>query len=120
MAGSKRIVVLDDDASVLRALERALKVHGFDTEVFNSTESFLDAADLETASCLILDVNLSGRCGIELKRNLTRSGVSIPVIFMTGAGNDATRKAALQAGCVAYLEKPFPSSVLIATIANID
>jgi FixJ family two-component response regulator len=116
MASGKRIIILDDDTSVLGALKRVLKAHGFHVEVFDTVERFLGGARLSRASCLILDINLNGTCGIELKRRLTRSGVSIPVIFITGADNEATRHAALEAGCVAFLEKPFPSSALIAAI----
>jgi DNA-binding response OmpR family regulator len=62
------------------------------------------------------DINLNGRCGIELRWQLTRSGVSRPVIFMTGDDKDSTRQAALEAGCVAYLRKPFSLSALIEAI----
>ena len=113
------IIVLDDDASVLGAVERVLKAHGFDAEVFDTVEGFLGGARLGDASCLVLDINLNGTSGIELKRQLTRAGVSLPVIFITGADNEATRKAALEAGCVAYLVKPFPSSALIEAIDKV-
>jgi FixJ family two-component response regulator len=97
---SKRIVVLDDDASVLAAVERVLKANGYVSQVYDSVERFLSEAPLNGASCLVLDVNLSGTCGIELRRQLTQSGVSLPVIFMTGDDKEATREAALEAGCV--------------------
>jgi len=116
MASRKLIAVLDDDASVLGAVERVLKAHGFDAEVFDTVEGFLGGARLDDASCLVLDVNLKGMSGIDLSRELTRSGVSLPVIFITGVENEATRKAALQAGCLAYLHKPFPSRYLIEAI----
>jgi FixJ family two-component response regulator len=111
MANRKRIIVLDDDTSFLGALERVLTAHDFDAEVFDTVESFLGSARIREASCLVWDINLNGTCGIELKRRLTRSGVSLPVIFITGADNEAARKAALEAGCVAYLPKPFSSEV---------
>jgi FixJ family two-component response regulator len=119
MTNRKLIVVLDDDAGVLRAVERVLKAHGFHAEVFNTVESFLEGARLTDASCLVLDINLNGACGIELKRQLTRSGVTLPVIFMTGADNQATRQAAMEVGCAAYLRKPFPSSALIDVINQV-
>src|SRR5215207_7448410 len=114
---SKRIVVLDDDADVLRAVHRVLKANGFAADVYDSVEAFLGSR-LEDASCLVIDINLNGRCGIELKRQLTRSGVSLPVIFMTGDDQEATRQAAMEAGCVAYLRKPFSSSALMNAIAK--
>src|SRR5215217_1767162 len=116
MVKRKRIVVLDDDASVLTAVERVLKVYGFDAEIFDTVEGFLDRTRLDQASCLVLDVNINGHCGIELSRRLMRSGVSVPVVFITGAANDATRQAAFEAGCVAYLQKPFRLRELIAAI----
>ena len=120
MASRKLIAVLDDDASVLGAVERVLKAHGFDAEVFDTVEGFLGGARLGDASCLVLDINLNGESGIDVSRKLTRAGVSLPVIFITGVENEATRKAALEAGCLAYLHKPFPSSALIEAIKQIS
>jgi FixJ family two-component response regulator len=120
MTMHKRIIVLDDDTSVLAAVERTLKANGFTPEGYDTVEEFLADAPLHDASCLILDINLNGRCGIELKRQLARSGVSLPVIFITGDERDATRQAALEAGCVAFLRKPFSSTALMTVIKQID
>jgi FixJ family two-component response regulator len=120
MSTGKRIIVLDDDASVLRAVERVLKAHGFNAEAFDTVEAFLGGARLGNASCLVLDIDLNGTSGIELKRRLAGAGVSVPVIFITGADDEAKRKAALEAGGVAYLEKPFPSDALIEAIQKIS
>ena len=119
MAKSKRIIILDDDASVLTAVERVLKMHGFDAEVYHTVEAFREGARFDDASCLVLDIHLDGHCGIELRKQLARDGVSVPVIFITGVDNNATRAAALQAGCVAYLQKPFPSQDLIDAIEQV-
>ena len=116
MASRKLIIVLDDDASVLGALDRVLKAHRFDTQAFDTVEGFLGGARLSEASCLVLDVNLNGASGIELQHQLRASGVSLPVIFMSGSDYEASREAALKAGCIAYLRKPFPSSALIDSI----
>ena len=119
MARSRRIIVLDDDASMLTALERVLKLYGFDPEVFDTVEAFRAGACLDEASCLVLDIHLDGHCGIALRKELASQGLSIPVIFITGVDNNATRQAALQAGCVAYLHKPFPSRDLIDAIEQV-
>src|SRR5215204_5942815 len=95
MSTCKRIIVLDDDASVLRALQRVLKAHGFNAEAFDTVEGFLGSARLSDASCLVLDIDLNGTSGIESKRQLAGAGVSVPVIFITGADDEAKRKAAL-------------------------
>jgi CheY-like chemotaxis protein len=65
------VIVVDDDPSILGAVERLLKVRGFDTEVFNTVESFLDRANLCDATCLVLDIHLNGMSGIELRRQLS-------------------------------------------------
>jgi len=114
-----RVIVVDDDPGMLRALQRVLQLHGFETEVFSSAEGFLEGAHLDDATCLVLDVHLQHRSGIELRRQLTRSGHSLPVIFITAGESEATHKAALEAGCVAYLHKPFPSDRLIEAIETI-
>ena len=117
MAHRKLIVVVDDDTSMLRAIERALKAHGFDCATFDKVEDFLDHANLDEAACLVLDINLNGGAsGIELRRQLTRSGHSLPVIFITGADSDMQRERALKAGCAAYLTKPFASRILVEAI----
>ena len=112
----KAILVLDDDRSVLGAVERLLKVRGFNVETFSTVDSFIERANLREAACLVLDINLNGVCGIELKRKLTDIGISPPVIFITGRDEDVTRRAALSAGCVAYLSKPFSSRDLVDAI----
>jgi FixJ family two-component response regulator len=111
-----RVIVVDDDPSILRAVQRVLQVHGYDTEVFNSVEDFLKRAHLEEATCLVLDIHIQHECGIELRRKLKRSGRSLPVIFITAVESEVTRKAALEAGCIAYLHKPFASALLIEAV----
>jgi FixJ family two-component response regulator len=110
------VIVVDDDPSILGAVERLLKVRGFDTEVFDTVESFLDRANLCDARCLVLDIHLNGMLGIELRRQLTLSGIELPVIFITANDSETARKAAMEAGCVAYLPKPFPTKLLMDAI----
>jgi FixJ family two-component response regulator len=112
----KLILVLDDDMSVLGAVERLLKARGFDVETFLTVDSFIERANLREAACLVLDINLNGFSGIELKRELTDAGIAPPVIFITASDGDLTRRAALSAGCVAYLSKPFSSRDLVDAI----
>lgn len=114
----KLVLVLDDDASMLTSLERLLRVNGFEVEVFETVAPLLLSSNLSRATCLVLDINLKEMSGIELKHRLTLMGISIPVIFITGVDIDATRKAALAAGCVAFLPKPFPSTSLIKAVMS--
>src|SRR5262245_37351749 len=110
------VLVVDDDPSMLRGVERLLNAHGFKSELFDSAENFQRLAKPHEALCLVLDINLGGKSGIELSQELVISGVSLPVIFITGNDSDANRKAATEAGCVAYLTKPFPAKSLIGAI----
>ena len=112
----KVVYVVDDDDGMLKGLERLLKAHGFDVEVFCSAEDFHAHARPRDALCLVLDIHLNGMSGIELRRELGRSGFSAPVIFVTGDNREVTHKAALDAGCVAYLMKPFPGKLLVDAI----
>ena len=116
MTTRRQIVVLDDDASCGRAIERLLKVHGFDAVLFKSVEDFRNRANLGEAACLVLDINLNGASGIELSKELARAGHSLPVVFITGGDSEGVRSAALKTGCVAYLTKPFASALLMEAI----
>jgi FixJ family two-component response regulator len=115
----KTIAVVDDNAAVLKGIERLLNAHGFATKGFSSAESFL--ASKPTAGiidCVLLDIHLGGMSGIALRRELSASGSALPVIFMTAFDDQATRQQAQAAGCVAYLRKPFAGSLLIEAIAH--
>jgi FixJ family two-component response regulator len=120
MSSRRLILVLDDDMSVLRALERLLKAREFDVESFHTIDGFMQRANLREAACLVLDINLNGFSGIELKRKMTETGIEPPVIFITARDDDVTRRAALSVGCAAYLLKPFSSRDLVAAIEAVQ
>ena len=115
----RTIAVIDDNPSLLKGLDRLLSAHGFRVQKFSSAESFLERFAECEADCLLLDIHLGGISGIDLQRRLTSSGTDLPVIFMTAIDNEATRQEAFDAGCVAYLRKPFLANLLIDAI-NID
>jgi len=114
MSTLRKVTVIDDDPTMLRAIARLLRVKGFDVETFASAEAFL--ASTGKATCLVLDVNLGGMSGIELRRRLVASGAQPPTIFITAVDDEATYKEATEAGCVAYLRKPFLANLLIGAI----
>jgi FixJ family two-component response regulator len=112
----KIIAIVDDDVSMLTSTARLLAVHGFRTRTFVSAEAFLDCENAAGADCLILDINLGGISGIEMRRRLTVAGSRIPVIFISSSDDEATFRQAIEAGCVAYLHKPFAANLLIGAI----
>jgi FixJ family two-component response regulator len=112
------IAIVDDDMSMLTSTARLLTVHGFRTQTFVSAEAFLDCESAAGADCLILDINLGGISGIEMRRRLTVAGSRIPVIFITSSDDEETFRQAIEAGCVVYLHKPFAANRLISAISE--
>ena len=110
------IYVVDDDASVRRALSRLLKSAGFQVETFMSAQEFLDSGQTEGPGLLVLDVRLPGLSGLALQKVLTASGCRLPIIFITAFDNDQERAQGLAAGAVAYLRKPFQEHQLLEAI----
>jgi FixJ family two-component response regulator len=116
VGASKLVIVVDDELGVLKGIERLLMARGFDSELFSSVKDFQNRASLQLAVCLVLDINLNGESGIDVRRKLTATWPSIPVIFITGNDSDGARKAAMEAGCIAYLTKPFSANSLLDAV----
>jgi FixJ family two-component response regulator len=110
------VCVVDDDASLLRALQLLLRAAGFKVFAFGSAEEFLLAAQAERPRCLVLDVHLGRLSGFDLHERLTAAGLSIPTIFITAHDDAPTRERARRAGAIGYLRKPFDDNALIASV----
>lgn len=110
------IFVVDDDTSVRTALKRLIRSLGFTVEAFDSAQAFLDREDHDGPACLILDIRMPGTSGIELQKQLTETGVHIPIIFITGHGNVQMSVKAMKAGALDFIEKPFDDQTLIDAI----
>ena len=117
-AQSTVVIVVDDDAGLLKAVARLLAHNGIQSRTFASAEALIESGSTQTATCLLLDIHLGGISGIELQRRLAASGSKCPVIFMTANDNEATRDDAVNAGCIAYLRKPFAAHVLLDAIGK--
>jgi FixJ family two-component response regulator len=117
----RAVAVIDDDPSIRKALARLLPAQGYACETWNSAEEFLDRFKTCKAACLLIDINLgSGLSGIELCKRLKASGQSLNVIVMTGVDIQKNKKKAIEAGCNAFLPKPFSSHSLIDAIEMAD
>ena len=110
------VLVVDDDASMLRSVARLLRQFGYASVLFPSAEAFATHRDFEEAVCVLLDINLGDVSGIDLRLRLKAACSSVPVIYMTGNDSTAVRTAALQSGCLAYLTKPFSAKSLIEVL----
>ena len=110
------VAIVEDDEATRDSLVRLLRASGYDTAAFASAEAFLQSASAGSAVGLVLDIHLGGMSGIELRRHLVAARSTIPVVFITARDDEATRAEALAVGCVAYLQKPFDSSRLMAAL----
>jgi len=110
------VYVVDDDPAVLRSTERLLRSLGFRVLSFASAKEFLDHPRPDAPACLLLDVRLPGLSGLDLQHELNRSGVDIPIIFMTGHGDIPMTVRAMKAGAFEFLTKPVRKQALIDAI----
>jgi FixJ family two-component response regulator len=110
------IAIVDDNPSILDALQRLLNAYGFATHAYDSAEAFLARANPGNYFGLVLDINLKGMSGIELQLQLAASGSTLPVIFITASDDRAVHDSAMRSGGVACLQKPFAAKQLIAAI----
>lgn len=110
------VFIVDDDASVCKALKRLIQSMGFKVVVFDSAKNFLEQGSHERPACLVLDVRMPGMSGIELQEQLRNAGVSIPIIFITGHANVSMTVEAMKAGALDFIEKPFDDQKLINAI----
>lgn len=110
------VFVVEDDASLRRALESLLRASGFRVHLFSSATEFLLARAADTPACLLLDLSLPGINGLELQEKLSRANLHIPIIFMTGHGDIRAAVRAMKAGAVEFLTKPFEDLELLRAI----
>lgn len=106
------VAIVEDDVAMRRSIERLLCASGYTTVGFASAEDFLASAALDSIATLVLDLHLGGMSGIELRRHLSATGSTVPVVFITAFDDDATRAEAIATGCIDYLQKPFDANRL--------
>ena len=110
------VIVIDDDPAMREALDCLLRSVGMKVRPFSSVQAFLGAGSTEGPCCLVLDVRLPGQSGLDLQDLLARSGVHIPIIFITGHADVPMTVRAMKAGAVEFLEKPFREQELLDAI----
>jgi len=112
------VFVIDDDASMREALSGLLRSVGLRVEVFGSAPEFLESKLADTISCLLLDIRLPGLSGLDFQAELTKAGIHIPIIFMTGHGDIPMTVKAMKAGAVDFLGKPFRDQDMLDAVAR--
>jgi FixJ family two-component response regulator len=112
-----RVAVVDDDESVRKALQRLLRASDLDADTFASAEDFL--ASLPHAplpDCMVLDLQMPGTSGLDLQRQVVRTGPQVPTVVITGHDEPGMEARCLAAGASAYLRKPLEAGTLLAAI----
>ncbi len=109
--------IIDDDASFRTAVERRLKLAGYDVETYSSAQQLLDyLPDADASGCILLDVQMPGLSGLELQSQLNERGSFLPIVFVTGYTDTPTTVRAIKAGAEDFLAKPVSSEQLIDAI----
>jgi FixJ family two-component response regulator len=109
--------VIDDDASFRTAIERRLKLAGYDVETYSSAQQLLDRLPVaENPGCILLDVQMPGLNGLDLQSRLTERGSILPIVFVTGYADTPSTVRAIKAGAEDVLTKPTSSALLIDAI----
>jgi FixJ family two-component response regulator len=115
------VFVIDDDASMRRALTNLFQSVGLAVEVFGSAPEMLQSKLPDVASCLVLDIRLPGLSGLDFQAELAKANIHIPIIFMTGHGDIPMTVRAMKGGAVDFLTKPFrDQDMLDAVVAAIE
>lgn len=110
------VFVVDDDEDVRRSLARLLKEVGLQVEAYANAEDFLEACDLNSPGCVLLDIRMPGMSGIELHKRMLDQESSLPIIMITGHGDVTMAVESMKRGAFDFIEKPFRAQRLIDSV----
>jgi FixJ family two-component response regulator len=116
MTRNPTVFVVDDNTGVRRSVEALMRSAELDIETYASGEEFLAAYDPGRPGCLVLDIRLGQKSGLDLQDELRRRKAMLPIIVLTGHGNVPTSVRALKAGAVDFLQKPVPPRMLLERV----
>ncbi len=117
MAGAHPTVILvDDDSSVRKALHRLIHAAGYTVESLPDGAAYLAREPVPAPACLILDIRMPGMSGLDLQDAIAGTPRSLPIVFITGHGEEEVRNRALASGAVDVLFKPLDETTLLAAI----
>ena len=110
------VFVVDDDPAVLKALERLLRIEGYQVRAFSSPTAFLAAHDVEAPGCVVLDLSMPEATGLELQEKLAALDGERPIVFISGHGDIPSSVRAMKGGAVDFLTKPFDDVDFLAAV----
>ena len=112
------VFIVDDDASMRRALANLFQSVGLKVEVFGSAPEMLRSKLPDVPSCLVLDIRLPGLSGLDFQTELAKANIRIPIIFMTGHGDIPMTVRAMKGGAVDFLTKPFRDQDMLDAVVS--
>jgi FixJ family two-component response regulator len=112
------VFVVDDDISVRESLELLIHAAGWQPELFDSAQAFLDHPPVLVPHCLVLDIALPGLNGLDLQKSIIAERPEMPIIFITGYGDVPKSVQAMKAGALEFLTKPFADDVLLEAVRH--
>jgi FixJ family two-component response regulator len=110
------VLVVDDDPTLRESVGRLLRSLGLEAQLFASIADFLNSDSPDGPACLVLDVRLPGKSGLDLQRELTAANRELPIIFITGHGDIPMTVQAMKGGAIEFLTKPFRDQELLDAI----
>jgi FixJ family two-component response regulator len=110
------VFVIDDDPDVRASVGRLLRSLGLEAQLFASVSDFLKSHPPDGPSCLVLDVRLPGRSGLDFQRELAAAKKELPIIFVTGHGDIPMSVQAMKGGAIEFLTKPYRDQDLLDAI----
>jgi FixJ family two-component response regulator len=113
-----RVLIIDDDRSVLTALARLLRAHGYAVETFASPRAFLEQPPSEEVGCLVLDLSMPELSGLDVQQVIAHRGDEIPIVFLSGASDVPTTARAMRNGAVDFLVKPVDEAQLLGAVGR--
>ena len=115
-AGAPTVFIIDDDRGVRQSIQDLVESVGLRSQSFATPQDFLSSKRADGPCCLVLDVRLPGMSGLDFQRNLAESGIPIPIIFITGHGDNPMTVKAMKSGAVEFLPKPFRAQDMLDAI----
>ena len=110
------VLVVDDDPTLRESVGRLLRSLGLEAQLFASIADFLNFDPPDGPACLVLDVRLPGKSGLDLQRELAAANRELPIIFITGHGDIPMTVQAMKGGAIEFLTKPFRDQELLDAI----
>lgn len=110
------VFIIDDDPSMRASIESLLLSVGHVTQAFATTHEFVLSEQPDVPGCLVLDVRLPGKSGLEFQQELARSDIRLPIVFITGHGDVPMSVTAMKAGAIEFLTKPFRDQDLLDAV----